>query len=56
LKKVGTEGGWKGPKYEINKDPDCFDIFDEELLRRLQYPAKDWGSKKLGYGPWAEDK
>jgi hypothetical protein len=54
LKKVIADGGWKGPKYHINKDPECFEMFPMDMVHKLQYPGRDFASRKLFKEPWTE--
>jgi hypothetical protein len=54
LNKVVADGGWKGPKYLINKDPECFEMFPMNMVHKLQYPGRDFACKKLFNEPWTE--
>lgn len=35
------DDGWKGPKYSVNKDKECFDFYPEELIEKVQEPCRD---------------
>ena len=37
-------------KYDINKGSDTFDLFNPEMLRRVQEPGLDWAAKQLAKG------
>ena len=45
---LARDGGWKGPLYQVNKD-ETFDFYEESTLEKIQEPARDWASRKLGY-------
>lgn len=47
LKKVVQDGGWKGPKYDVNCDKECFDLFPMDMVHKLQTPGRDFACKKL---------
>jgi hypothetical protein len=55
LNKVVSEGGWKGPKYDINKGGDCFEMFDSSMVHKLQFPGRDFGCKKLYGKAWVDE-
>jgi len=48
LKQVVKDGGWKGPKYQVNKE-EVFDLYPTLELDKVQEPARLWAEKKLGY-------
>ena len=45
---LAKDGGWKGPLYQVNKD-ETFDFYEKSTLEKVQEPARDWASRKLGY-------
>jgi hypothetical protein len=45
---MAADGGWKGPKYVINRD-EVFDLLPADMVEKVQEPARDWANRKLGY-------
>jgi hypothetical protein len=48
IAKLVRDGGKKSPGYKVNTDG-CFPLFDDNVLDRVQMPARDWAERKLGY-------
>lgn len=48
VKLLARDNGWKGPLYHVNKD-ETFDFYEKSTLEKVQEPARDWASRKLGY-------
>lgn len=48
IKQMAADGGWKGPKYVINRD-EVFDLLPADMVEKVQEPARDWANRKLGY-------
>jgi hypothetical protein len=34
VKKLSKDGGWMGPKYAVNNDKDCFELFSIENTKK----------------------
>jgi len=51
VKKLSQDGGWKGPKYAVNNDKDCFDFYSAAQINKVQEPSRDYARKTLGYPP-----
>ncbi len=49
IAKLAKEGGWKGPKYYVNGDKECFDFYPQNEIAKVQEPARDFAAKTLGY-------
>lgn len=45
---LARDDGWKGALYQVNKD-EVFDFYEKSTLEKVQEPARDWASRKLGY-------
>ena len=44
---MAKEGGWKGPKYNINTDPECFELATMEQAMKNVQPGMDYANFKL---------
>ena len=47
-KKVVADQGWKGPAYKVNTD-EAFILMPDNMVDRVQEPARLWAEKQLGY-------
>lgn len=35
ITKLAKEDGWKGPKYQVNNDPECFDFYPLDQISKV---------------------
>jgi len=52
---MAKDDGWKGPKYNVNGDKECFDFYPKEEINKVQEPSRDYARKTLGYPPEAKN-